>query len=34
MAAIRKAIEFGNFENFRQTFLGTYTRQPSALTDV
>jgi queuine tRNA-ribosyltransferase len=33
MAAIRKAIEFGNFENFRQTFLETYTRRPATLTD-
>jgi queuine tRNA-ribosyltransferase len=29
MAAIRKAIEFGNFGKFRQTFLDTY-RRPSA----
>jgi queuine tRNA-ribosyltransferase len=34
MAAIRNAIAFGNFETFRQEFLGTYTRRPSELTDV
>jgi queuine tRNA-ribosyltransferase len=34
MAAIRKAIAFGNFETFRQEFLGTYARRPSELTDV